>query len=111
MIHTGDPLGTSTGGPCYKFADELPAKHDYEPGIVAMANAVPNTNGSQFFICAGASAGNLNKAPNYTQFGRVTEGMDVVQAIASVKVTQSASGEMSRPVNPPAIKNISISEE
>lgn len=110
MIQTGDPKGTGTGGPGYKFADELPPKHPYAPGIVAMANAGPNTNGSQFFICTGEGARNLNGAPNYTQFGQVTEGMEVVQKIASVPVIMQ-NGELSRPKDPPVIKTITISEE
>jgi cyclophilin family peptidyl-prolyl cis-trans isomerase len=111
MIQTGDPTGTGTGTPGYKFADELPPKHSYDPGIVAMANSGANTNGSQFFICTGADAPrSLNSNPNYTQFGQVIEGMDIVQKIASVKVVASARGEMSKPVDPPVIKSIAISE-
>ncbi|MEN8615020.1 peptidylprolyl isomerase [Dehalogenimonas sp. THU2] len=110
MAQTGDPTGTGAGGPGYRFADELPVKHSYDPGIVAMANAGPNTNGSQFFICTGVDATGLNGAPNYTQFGRVIEGMDTVQKIASTPVTRSPHGEMSRPVEPPVIKSIEISE-
>ena len=101
-------MGTGRGGPGYRFADELPPKHSYEPGIVAMANAGSNTNGSQFFICTGADAKSLDLHPNYTQFGRVSEGMDVVQKIAAVPVTYSASGELSKPKNPPVIKTITI---
>ncbi|MFI5259010.1 MAG: peptidylprolyl isomerase [Candidatus Limnocylindrales bacterium] len=72
-----------TGGPGYKFADE-PFEGDYVRGAVAMANAGPNTNGSQFFIClADLSGGRLPK--KYTLFGRVTAGMDVVDAIAASK--------------------------
>jgi len=78
MIQTGDPTGTGMGGPGYKFADELPPKHSYQPGIVAMANAGPNTNGSQFFICSGPQAAGLDRYPHYSQFGMVVEGMDVV---------------------------------
>jgi cyclophilin family peptidyl-prolyl cis-trans isomerase len=110
MIQSGDPKGTGMGGPGYKFADELPPKHLYEPGIVAMANAGPNTNGSQFFICTGATSGNLNKMPNYTQFGKVIEGMDVVMKIASVQTVAGPSGEVSKPVNPPVIIAITITE-
>lgn len=111
MIQTGDPTGTGGGGPGYKFADELPAKHPYEPGIVAMANAGANTNGSQFFICTGSNAANLNNYPDYTQFGRVIEGMDVVQKIASVPVGPGNPNENSRPVNPPVIKKIVITSQ
>jgi len=110
MIQSGDPTGTGCGGPGYKFADELPVKHPYDPGIVAMANAGTNTNGSQFFICTGADARYLDSQPNYTQFGKVSEGMDVVLKIASVPVTYSNGGEMSRPQSPPVISSISISE-
>ena len=108
MIQTGDPTGKGSGGPGYQFEDELPPKHSYEAGIVAMANAGANTNGSQFFICTGADSGGLNSFPNYTQFGRIIEGMDVVQKIASVEVGPGNPRETSRPVNPPKIQKITI---
>lgn len=76
VIQGGDPSGNGTGGPGYKFEDE-PVKLDYDAGIVAMANAGPNTNGSQFFIM-------LEDVPLdklYTIFGRVTSGLDVVRAL------------------------------
>jgi cyclophilin family peptidyl-prolyl cis-trans isomerase len=69
-----------TGGPGYKFADE-PIKGDYVRGALAMANSGPNTNGSQFFICTDDLTGKLPK--NYTLFGQVTKGMDVVDKIVS----------------------------
>ena len=79
MIQGGDPTGTGTGGPGYKFADELNDDHTYTRGTVAMANAGPNTNGSQFFIMH-----EDNPLPhNYSIFGEVTEGLDVVDAIAT----------------------------
>lgn len=111
MIQTGDPTGTGEGVPGYKFNDELPPFHLYAPGIVAMANSGPNTNGSQFFICTGPDSDSLNRYPNYTQFGKVVEGMDVVQKIASVPVGPGNPGENSRPVNPPVINNIVISSQ
>ena len=110
MIQTGDPTGTGTGGPGYKFADELPPKHSYEPGMVAMANAGPNTNGSQFFICSGNDARGLDRYPNYSQFGRVVAGMDVVEALASVPVGPSGGGERSRPLEPIQIESVTIEE-
>ena len=110
MIQTGDPTGTGSGGPGYRFADELPPKHSYDVGIVAMANAGANTNGSQFFVCTGADAKSLNNYPNYTQFGQVVEGMDIIQKIASVQVVSNGR-EVSKPVNPPVIKHISITEK
>ncbi|MGI2335130.1 MAG: peptidylprolyl isomerase [Dehalogenimonas sp.] len=109
MIQTGDPNGNGSGGPGYTFADELPVQRPYDPGIVAMANRGPNTNGSQFFICSGAQAPlNLNPNPVYTQFGRVIEGMDVVGKIAAVPVTFSASGELSKPIDPPYMVSVTI---
>ena len=78
VIQGGDPEGTGMGGPGYKFEDE-PVTRDYEAGIVAMANAGPNTNGSQFFIVL-EDQPTLPKA--YTIFGKVTKGMDVVRKIA-----------------------------
>jgi cyclophilin family peptidyl-prolyl cis-trans isomerase len=110
MVQTGDPTGTGSGSPGYRFEDELPVKHSYEPGIVAMANSGSNTNGSQFFICTGEDAQGLDSYPNYTQFGKVIEGMDVVQKIASEKVVSNGR-EMSKPVNPPVIKSITIEEK
>lgn len=77
VIQGGDPLGNGTGGPGYAFADE-PITRKYLKGIVAMANSGPNTNGSQFFIML---EDNLNLPPNYTIFGKVIKGQDVVSKI------------------------------
>lgn len=76
VIQGGDPLGTGTGGPGYQFEDD-PVKLPYNKGIVAMANAGPNTNGSQFFIMLE----NNPLPPNYSIFGRVLSGQDVVSQI------------------------------
>ncbi|MCI3918697.1 peptidylprolyl isomerase [Paenibacillus sp. TRM 82003] len=111
VIQGGDPTGTGRGGPGYAFADELDNGHTYEPGIVAMANAGPNTNGSQFFICTGEESNHLNSVPNYTIFGKVVEGMDVVRAIASAPVKANDSGEASRPVEAIHIKKVAVDVE
>jgi cyclophilin family peptidyl-prolyl cis-trans isomerase len=112
VIQTGDPTGTGTGGPGYRFADELKTGFKYEPGIVAMANSGPNTNGSQFFICTGADSQGLNSMPNYTIFGKVTEGMDIVQKIAASPVeANKGTGEVSSPVEDIRIENITIHVE
>ncbi|HWP96462.1 MAG TPA: peptidylprolyl isomerase [Syntrophomonadaceae bacterium] len=111
MIQTGDPLGNGTGGPGYAFADELPNQLDYGPGIVAMANAGPDTNGSQFFICNGDDSKMLNQAPNYTIFGQVIEGMDVVLNISNTPVVADSRGELSKPAASVFIKNIVINEQ
>ncbi|MVZ90226.1 peptidylprolyl isomerase [Microbacter sp. ANSKLAB05] len=79
MIQGGDPQGTGSGGPGYEFADELPESGEYEIGSMAMANAGPDTNGSQFFIVTGDSGVSL--PPDYSLFGTVTDGMDAVTAI------------------------------
>src|SRR5690606_430500 len=79
VIQGGCPDGDGRGGPGYRFADE-PVQGDYHLGAVAMANAGPNTNGSQFFICIENLKGRLDKAYNY--FGKVTDGMDVALSIA-----------------------------
>jgi cyclophilin family peptidyl-prolyl cis-trans isomerase len=104
MIQTGDPTGTGRGGPGYTFPDE-PVKRRYTRGIVAMANAGPNTNGSQFFIVQGNDVG---LPPNYTIFGQVTSGLDVVDTIA--RVDTLPGGEGSKPVSPPRINSITITE-
>ncbi|MFY0544296.1 peptidylprolyl isomerase [Brevibacillus sp. H7] len=112
MIQTGDPLGTGMGGPGYTFEDELNNGHKYEPGVVAMANAGRNTNGSQFFIGSGEEVTGLDNYPNYTIFGKVTSGMDVVQKIAAVKVKKNpTTGEESVPEQPIKIKTITITEK
>jgi cyclophilin family peptidyl-prolyl cis-trans isomerase len=108
MIQTGDPTGTGSGSPGYRFADELPVKHSYEPGIVAMANAGPNTNGSQFFICSGAQAKGLDSQPNYTQFGRVISGMEIVSKIENVPVT---GREPSQPTIDVHMESVTIEEK
>ncbi len=105
VIQGGDPTGTGTGGPGYKFKDE-PVKKDYERGTLAMANAGPNTNGSQFFIVLQDLRGRLPK--NYTIFGRVTGGMDVVDAIADVQVARGSSGEVSSPTEPVTLDKVTI---
>jgi cyclophilin family peptidyl-prolyl cis-trans isomerase len=81
MNQTGDPTGTGTGGPGYRFVDELPApaSPQYPVGAVAMANSGKNTNGSQFFVVTGSQAASL--PPNYTLFGRVTSGLVVANKI------------------------------
>ena len=111
MIQGGDPLGTGEGDAGYSFADELPAKHSYEAGIMAMANAGPNTQGTQFFICNGEGAKRLDKRPNYTQFGKVVEGMDIVLKISNVEVGPSDGGEMSKPKQPPVLQSVVIEEK
>jgi cyclophilin family peptidyl-prolyl cis-trans isomerase len=89
-----------TGGPGYKFEDE-PVKGDYVRGALAMANAGPNTNGSQFFICHQDLTGRLPK--NYTLFGQVTKGLDVVDAIAS-------AADRENPSDPVAMTKVTIHE-
>jgi len=107
VIQGGDPTGTGSGGPGYQFADESVTK-DYERGTLAMANAGPNTNGSQFFIVLDDLRGKLPK--NYTIFGRVTEGMDVVDAIASTPTRTGQSGENSSPTEQITLEKVTISE-
>jgi cyclophilin family peptidyl-prolyl cis-trans isomerase len=107
VIQGGDPTGTGAGGPGYKFQDETIAK-DYEAGTVAMANAGPNTNGSQFFICLTDLRGRLPK--NYTIFGKVTEGFDVAKAIEAVPTTYGRSGEPSTPTEPVTLNFVTIAE-
>jgi cyclophilin family peptidyl-prolyl cis-trans isomerase len=112
MVQTGDPNNNGTGGPGYRFADELPPTYPYAPGIVALANSGPNTNGSQFFICTGPQAAALNQPgqANYTEFGRVVSGMGVVQRIAAIPVVANPvmGGELSRPTRNAFIRSITI---
>ena len=100
MIQGGDPTGTGRGGPGYQFADE-PVNRPYKRGTLAMANAGKNTNGSQFFVMHA----DYGLPPNYTIFGKLTAGEDVVDAIAT-----AATGAQDRPLDPVAIRSISIAE-
>jgi cyclophilin family peptidyl-prolyl cis-trans isomerase len=92
-----------TGGPGYTFGDE-PVKTDYVRGAVAMANAGPNTNGSQFFICQADLSGKLPK--NYTIFGQVTKGMDVVD-----KIVNAPRNSRDLPDDPVAMTSVTIAED
>jgi cyclophilin family peptidyl-prolyl cis-trans isomerase len=100
VIQGGDPTGTGRGGPGYKFRDELEGDGDYSRGTVAMANAGPNTNGSQFFICLA----DVGLPHAYTIFGRVTDGMEAVDAIAGLPL----QGE--RPREDAVINSVEITE-
>ena len=101
MIQGGDPTGTGMGGPGYQFEDEF-NDHPVERGSLAMANAGPNTNGSQFFIVTTDAAPWLDG--KHTVFGRVTSGMDVVDTISNV-----ATGPGDRPRDEVRIEGITLS--
>ena len=103
VIQGGDPVGTGVGGPGYEFEDELDNDLRYETGTLAMANAGPNTNGSQFFIVTGRKGEGLPK--NYSIFGKVRDGMDAVKAIESVP-----TGAQDRPKDPVLISSVRIEE-
>ena len=109
VIQSGDPTGTGAGGPGYEFADEKVTR-DYVAGTLAMANRGPDTNGSQFFITlADLTSGQLLK--NYTIFGLVTSGFDVVQKIGNTPVTTNPlTGEVSLPTEDVHINTVSIEE-
>jgi len=112
MIQGGDPAGDGTGGESAwgdTFADEIKAdsplySDGYKRGIIAMANAGPNTNGSQFFILHQ----DYPLPPRYVIFARVTTGMDVVDALANTPTTMGTDGGMSRPVTTPVIKKVTV---
>ena len=112
MIQGGDPSGNGTGGESAwggTFEDDIKTdsalyQNGYRRGIVAMANAGPNTNGSQFFILHA----DYPLPPNYVIFARVVSGLDVVDALANTPTTMGADGGMSQPVTPPVIKKVTI---
>ena len=103
MCQGGDPTGTGRGGPGYKFADELPKAGQYQIGSVAMANAGPNTNGSQFFLISGADGVRL--PPQYSLFGQIVKGLDVLDQMQAVK-----TGGGDRPVEDVVINSVTITE-
>ncbi len=91
VLQGGDPSGNGTGGPGYRFADELPKAGRYELGSLAMANAGPNTNGSQFFVISGPDGVRL--PPLYALFGKVVKGLDVVSTINDLGTPSGAPRE------------------
>ncbi|MCH7789271.1 MAG: peptidylprolyl isomerase [Acidobacteria bacterium] len=103
MCQGGDPTGTGSGGPGYRFADELPAPGRYELGSVVMANAGPDTNGSQFFIITGSSGTQL--PPQYALFGKVVSGIEVANAMQVVSTNRS-----DRPDTDVVIESVTITE-
>jgi peptidylprolyl isomerase len=103
MCQGGDPTGTGSGGPGYRFADELPKPGRYEIGSVAMANAGPDTNGSQFFVVSGQSGVGL--PPQYSLFGKVVKGLEVVAEMEAVETDRS-----DRPRTDVVIQSVTITE-
>jgi peptidyl-prolyl cis-trans isomerase A (cyclophilin A) len=104
MIQGGDPTATGTGGPGYQFEDEVPSdgpRFD-RPGLLAMANAGPNTNGSQFFVTAAPTEWLTGK---HTIFGEVTQGYEVVEAISKV-----STGPQDRPITDVVLERVEIAE-
>jgi cyclophilin family peptidyl-prolyl cis-trans isomerase len=102
VLQGGDPTGSGAGGPGYRFNDELPKAGRYEVGSLAMANAGPNTNGSQFFVISGPDGVRL--PPLYALFGKVVKGLDVVATINDVG---TPSG---KPREDVVIESVTISE-
>ena len=97
----GDPTGTGRGGPGYQYADELPKAGQYQIGSLAMANAGPNTNGSQFFLISGPSGVGL--PPAYALFGQVVKGLEIVEAMQNVP-----TGAGDRPTTDVVINSVTI---
>jgi len=98
----GDPDGNGRGGPGYRFVDELPKPGKYQIGSLAMANAGPNTNGSQFFIISGPSGVQL--PPAYSLFGQVVKGLDIVDMMQRVPTHKPAN----RPIEDVVIRSVTI---
>ncbi|MBM3639135.1 MAG: peptidylprolyl isomerase [Actinobacteria bacterium] len=101
MCQGGDPTGTGRGGPGYRFEDELPKPGQYQIGSIAMANAGPNTNGSQFFLISGQSGVQL--PPHYALFGQVVKGLEVIDAMQKVETDRS-----DRPLTDVVINSVTI---
>ena len=108
MIQCGDPTATGSGGPGYKFADELPATGEYKIGSLAMANSGANTNGSQFFVISGDQGVAL--PPNYTLFGQVTDGLDTTVVALDAAGNDDPSSNGVPPLTEITIESITITE-
>lgn len=106
VVQCGDPTATGTGGPGYRFPDELPAAGDYTIGSVAMANSGPDTNGSQFFIITGDSGAAL--PPNYALFGQVVEGLDTT--VVALDAVANPDGNGVPPLEQILIESVTIIE-
>jgi cyclophilin family peptidyl-prolyl cis-trans isomerase len=108
VVQVGDPLANGLGGPGYRFDDELP-RSPYKLGSVAMANSGANTNGSQFFVITGDAGVNLPQ--QYSLFGQVTEGMDIVKSIEAVGTPATATEPSSgKPTQVVTISSVQIKE-
>jgi len=103
VIQGGCPEGSGRGGPGYRFADELPEPGQYKVGSLAMANAGPNTNGSQFFVISGGQG--MQLPPQYALFGKLIDGLDVLAAIQS-----TPTGQGDKPVDDVVIESVTITE-
>jgi peptidylprolyl isomerase len=116
VIQAGDPTGTGTGSPGYAIPDELLGDESYVPGTLAMANAGPNTGGSQFFVITGPNGANLDANPAYTIFGNVIEGLEVAQEIQGLPIQDpdaAAAGDISgqQPADAVYIEAVTIASE
>lgn len=105
VLQCGDPTGTGSGGPGYQFSDENLAKAKYVAGTVAMANAGPNTNGSQFFLVYQKSAG---LQPNYTPFGTIVSGLKIIQNVAKAGSDNANGPGDGHPKEKVVIKSVTI---
>lgn len=115
VIQGGDPTGTGSEGPGYTIPDELTGEESYGPGVLAMANAGPDTGGSQFFVIYGKDGHGLDAQPNYTIFGELVEGLDVARRIASIPIQDpeaAAAGDLSaqQPTKAVYIEKVTIAD-
>ena len=111
VIQGGDPTGTGSGGPGYAIPDELTGDESYGPGVLAMANAGPDTGGSQFFLITGEAGHNLDASPAYTIFGTVIEGLDVAKQIQELPIQDPSAGiEGQQPAESVYLEKVTIRE-
>jgi peptidyl-prolyl cis-trans isomerase B (cyclophilin B) len=111
VIQAGDPTGTGTGGPGYSIPDELTGDESYGPGVLAMANAGPDTGGSQFFLITGDAGHNLDANPAYTIFGTVLEGLDIAKQIQDLPIQDPSAGiEGQQPAQSVYLEKVTIRE-